>query len=94
MLKIKFKKFEIFQNRKSLYKELLVVLKLGEKPVKITLILIVNVILSSKRSLKNIFDQKGGQKSKFQKIQKSTSRHFRNTRCVQIWSHSDENCGP
>ena len=33
--------------------------------------------------------QKGGQNSKFRKLQKSTSRHFRNTCCVQIWSHSD-----
>ena len=41
---------------------------------------------------KSIFDQKGGQKSEIQKIKKSTSRHFRNTCCVQIWPDSDENC--
>ena len=46
-------------------------LKFGEERMKITLILFVYVILSSKWSLKKpIFDQKGGRNLKFQKIQK------------------------
>ena len=91
--RVEIKNFKIFQNRKSLYLRIQVVLKFGEERMKITLILFVYVILSPKWSLKKpIFDQNGGQNSKFQKIKKSTSRHFRNTCCVQIWSHSDENC--
>ena len=83
-----------FQNSKSLFLEIQAVLKFGEERTKITLILFVHVILSSKWPLKKpIFDQKRGQNSKFLKIQKSTSRHFKNTCCVQIWSHSDENSG-
>ena len=91
---VEIENFKIFLNRKSLCLEIQVVLKFGEERMKITLILFVHVILSSKWPLKKpIFDQKGGQNSKFQKIQKSTSRHLGNTCCVQIWSRSDENCG-
>ena len=86
--------FKIFQNIKSLYLEIQVVLKFGKERMKITLILFVYVIFSSKWSLKKpIFDQKGGKNSKFQRIQKSTSKYFRNTCCVQIWWRSGENDG-
>ena len=68
------KNLKNFQNRNSFYLEIQVVLKFGEERMKITLILIVCVILSSKLSSKKpIFDQKGGQNSKFQKIQKVCS---------------------
>ena len=88
---VEIEKFKFFQNRKSLCLEIQVVLKFGEERMKITLILFVHVILSSKWPLKKpIFDQKGGQNSKFQKIQKGTSRYFGNTCFDQIWSHSDE----
>ena len=54
-----------------MYLEIQFVLKFGEERTKIALILFVFVILSSKWSFKKpIFDQKGGQNTKFQKIKK------------------------
>ena len=68
---VEIENFKFFLNRKSLYLEIQVVLKFGEERMKITLIPFVHVILSLKWPLKKpIFDQKGGQNSKFQKIQK------------------------
>ena len=91
---VEIENFKFFLNRKSLYLEIQVVLKFGEERMKITLIPFVHVILSLKWSLKRpIFDQKGGQNSKFQKIQKSTSKHLGNTCCVQIWPRSNKKCG-
>ena len=52
---VEIKNFKIFQNRESLYLEIQVVLKFGEERMKITLILFVYVILSSKWSLKSPF---------------------------------------
>ena len=45
---VEIKNFKIFQNRKSLYLEIQVVLKFGEERMKINLILFVYVIYSSK----------------------------------------------
>ena len=42
---------------------------------------------------KPIFDEKGGQNWKFQKIQKSTSRQLKYPGCVQILGQLKKNCG-
>ena len=88
-------KFQFFfQNRSSLYQEIQVVFKFGEDWMNIALILFVYVILSSNVTLKIYFWPKRGSKFKISKKSKNiTSRHFWNTCCLRIWSHSDENSG-
>ena len=61
-----------------------VVLKFCEEWIKITLISLLCHFLIKKVLKKPIFDQKGGQNWKFQKIQKSTSRQLKYPGCVQI----------
>ena len=60
---------KIFQNIKSLYLELQLVLKFGKERMKITLIPFVYVIFSSKWSLRKIFSTKKGE-SYFKKSKK------------------------
>ena len=69
--RVEIENFEIFRNRKSLWLEILVVLKFCEELMKITLILFVYVIFSSKGSLKSLFlTEKGTKNKNFKKFKK------------------------
>ena len=53
-----------------------------------------NIVFSIFQALKaGLFGQKWGQNSKLRIIPKSTSIHFRNICCVQIWSSSEKRTG-